>query len=110
MAPLGIGLFTISLAMILVLAAATSLFIFQKRLTNYSEELVLFAISTGESEQSFLTKVGSQQFRSLRAEVKQLEDGLTHEARACAKWTIPFRVTNLSWQFDVCSHARARSE
>ena len=53
-APLATGLIVLSLGLVLAVSAATSMFILQKRLTNFSESGALFIAETGESKFDFL--------------------------------------------------------
>lgn len=114
-APLGIGLIIFSMAMMLSIVSATSLFIFQKRLTNLAESAALHAVQTGETAAEFVRQVGEGNFQNLRISNSTLQDGLTTEVRACALWRSIFENGAPAMFGDVgaveiCSHAAARAQ
>lgn len=109
MAPLGIGLFALSLSFVLAFASAGSLFIFQKRLTNYAEMAALHVVTKDSNVWDFQDKVGSQNFTSLQLAQQLQDDDSTVRVSACAQWNAPF-VTFLSLPLaQICSNAFARS-
>lgn len=110
MAPFGIGLAVISLTLILIIGAASSMFIFQKRLTNYGENAVLFVTQFGEPVEVFVSRVGSQKFSSLSISSKELPDGNTVEVTVCARWAPPVPLVAALTEQRICSHATARAE
>lgn len=110
MAPFGIGLAVISLTLILTIVAASSMFIFQKRLTNYAENAVLFVAQSGEPVEAFVSRVGSQKFSGFSISSKRLPDGTTFEVTACARWDPPVPVVAALTEQRICSHATARAE
>lgn len=107
-APLGIGLFLFIIAMTFSIVCASSMFIFQKRLTTIAEAASVFVSSGGELA-VFNENVVQRSFTALRITDQLLQDGLTTEVVACALWAppVPFLVP-LSSQ-EICSHAAARS-
>lgn len=109
MAPLGIGLFAVSLSFVLLLAAAESMFIFQKRLTNYAEMAAIFVVNHDQSIREFQNRVGSQNFVELSLKNKLLEDGRTELVQACATWSPLFSPADIIAPLQICSHASARA-
>lgn len=110
LAPLGIGLFVITLGLVLAIVSASSLFIFQKRLTNISESAALFAVATGEPVQSFLDLTDSAAFKSLRMNAGYSSDSATLRVQSCALWSAPVILLGQLNEIEVCSHAAARAE
>lgn len=109
LAPLGVGLFALTMALIFVISSASSLFIFQKRLTNYSESAALYVAATGEDPQRFAVDYGVSGFRNLIVKAGNSEDGLTAEVSVCALWSAPIYLVGSIVEKQVCSHASARS-
>lgn len=109
LAPLGVGLFALTMALIFVISSASSLFIFQKRLTNYSESAALYVAATGEDPQSFAVDYGVSGFKNLIVKAGNSEDGLTAEVSVCALWSAPIYLVGSIVEKQVCSHASARS-
>jgi hypothetical protein len=109
-APLGIGLAIFSLTLIFVILASSSLFIFQKRLKNYSEGIALYVAETGESAQAYLDRVGAQNFQNLKVSSRFHPDGLTVQANSCARWTFPVPTLITSGSGEICAQASARLE
>lgn len=110
LAPLGIGLFVITLGLVLAIVSASSLFIFQKRLTNISESAALFAVATGEPVQNFLDLTDSAAFKSLRMNAGYASDSATLRVQSCALWSAPIILLGQLNAIEVCSHAAARAE
>lgn len=109
MAPLGIGLFLVSLSFMLTIVSAGSLFIFQKRLTNYAEMAALYVASGDVSVEDYQRTVGDEKFKALQLDQTILLDGLTVRVDACAQWNAPTRPAALLQDIRICSHASARS-
>lgn len=110
MAPFGIGLFMVSLSLLLTTVCASSLFIFQKRLTNLSESAALYVAATGEGSPSFLALIGDSGFKNLKISDQLGEDRLTVTVATCATWVAPIiRVGQLT-SAEICSRASARSD
>lgn len=107
-APLAIGLAFLSLAAILTTVAASSLFLYQKRLLNLAEATALFAVSTGEPSQNFLSQLSNSKLNQLVVAKEQFIDGKTVEVRLCAKWSSPFALLGLPLTQIVCAEARSR--
>lgn len=110
LAPLGIGLFTITLALMLVIISASSLFVFQKRLTSFSESAALFIASTGEPIQNFRELSGDYALNGLEAAASVAVDDRTVEVVSCAMWKAPIAIVTSLAQSKICSHAAARAE
>ena len=108
MAPLGIGLFAISLSFLLTTVSAGSMFVFQKRLTNYAEMVALFVVDKDASVSDFQRRAGDQEFEQLSLSEQLLEDGKTVRVTACATWTSPVLSTIEVLSTTVCSKAAAR--
>jgi Flp pilus assembly protein TadG len=107
-APLGIGLFLLVLSVLLTFIAASSLFIFQKRLTNISESAALFLAANDANLDTYLEQIDLSGLDSLQLRSNVLSDEKTIRVKACAIWATPsIGVLNLS-QKEICSHASAR--
>lgn len=110
LAPMGIGLFALTLTLMLIIIAASSLFVFQKRLTNYSESAALYIASTGKDLQGFTTAIGGDSFKSLKVTLKIADDNRTVQVNSCAVWSAPIALVDRVTQTEICSHAAARAE
>lgn len=110
MAPLGIGLGLLSLLTVLVVLAAGSLFVFQKRLTNFSESAVLYVASGAGTAKDFALSVWQLTAENLSVKDELLSDGRTYRVTSCADWLNPLPISILPISFSVCSHAQARAE
>lgn len=109
-APLGLGLFLVSATLLVTIAVASSLFTFQKRLTNLAESAALYVASTGQTAAEYLRLAGSSKFIQVRAVDRQLSDGLTVQVMACARWDAPLDVFASFTSREICSYANARIE
>lgn len=109
-APLGIGLFFISATLLVAISAAGSLFVFQKRLTNFAESGALFVASTDQSIEQYLEVANFDQFTSLKASDRRLPDGKTVQVTACASWVAPMDILIKFSSREICSYANARAE
>ena len=107
-APLGIGLFLFSMVLLLVISSATSLFVFQKRLTNIAESAALFVAQTNEPANEYLRLAGNA--KSIKISNRTLADGVTVEVIACEIWSPMFQIFRDIAGRQVCAHAAARSE
>lgn len=108
-APLAIGLFVFSVAMMFTVISASSMFILQKRLTTFAEAAAVYVSSGGESSEVFVETVSRRSFANLRIEDRLLRDGLTTEVFACASWLPPIVVLEPLVSKEICSHATARA-
>jgi hypothetical protein len=109
MAPLGIGLFALSLAFVLVISAASSLFVFQKRLTNYAEMAAIYVLSHDAAVSDFQHRVGNQNLLELDLSQQILNDGLTVKITACAKWIASVTTYVSLPATRICSNASSRA-
>lgn len=107
--PLAIGLAIISLSAILVVYAATSLFIFQKRLTNFSESAVVYLANASGDLPEFVSRIWNPGFTEQHFEHRLLGDGATHQVSTCAIWISPIPLFWLQGHVQVCANAKARS-
>lgn len=107
-APLAIGLALLSLATILTTVAASSLFLHQKRLLTLAEAAALFASSTGEPAQNFISQLSATKLGSVSVAKEQTLDGFTIEVRLCSMWQSPFAVIGLPLSQMVCAEGRSR--
>lgn len=109
-APLGIGFAVISVALVFVILASSSLYIFQKRLKNYSEGVALYVATTGDSAHNYLLRVGAHKFKDVRVSTVLLSDGLTEQATTCASWDFPILIWMSNGSRQICAQASARLE
>lgn len=107
-APLAIGLAMLSLVAILTTVAASSLFLYQKRLLTLAESAALFAASTSEPAQVFLAQATNAKLGKIDFIKEQINDGQTVEVRLCATWTNPVSLVFLPITQLVCADARSR--
>ena len=105
MAPLGIGLFFFSLVFGITAVSATSMFVFQKRLTTLAESTALFvAAGTGDAA-SFLATIGGTKLEDTSIDADQR----TVVAKVCATWRAPVVTLRSFAKTQICSHASARA-
>ena len=109
MAPLGIGLFALSLSFVLAISAASSLFVFQKRLTNYAEMAAIYVLSQDAAVSDFQLRVGNQDLLELALSQQILDDGVTVKITACAKWISPVTTYVSIPATRICSNASSRA-
>ncbi len=107
-APLAIGLALLSLAAILTTVAASSLFLYQKRLLTLAEATALFSVSTGQPAQSFLSELTNNKLNQITVAKEQIIDGRTLEVRLCAQWVSPFALVGLPLTQIICAEGRSR--
>jgi len=110
MTPLAIGFALISTAAILVAFAASTLFVLQKRLTNFSESAVLYVSSEKGSIDDFVSEVWNPQLAGQSFTKQTLDDELTVKITSCADWLNPIPIYLVPGKLRVCGHASARSE
>lgn len=109
LAPLTIGLALVAVASLLAVSMASTMFIFQKRLTNLAESAAL-AAAAGEPARDFISQLPNLQFGGLQVEQTTGVDGVTIEVRVCALWQAPLQVLKIFKTTQICSHAAARQE
>ena len=107
-APLGIGLALFSLAMILTTVAASSLFLYQKRLLTLAEASALYSASTAEPARNFIAQLKLTKLGEVMIAKEQMIDGATIEVRLCSIWQSPFAIIGLPLSQMVCAEARSR--
>jgi Flp pilus assembly protein TadG len=108
MAPLGIGLFLLVLSLLLTFVSASSMFIFQKRLTNIAESAALYLAANDASLERYLEQMDLSELDSLKLRSNVLSDKKTVQVNACARW-VPLGMGGLHMsQKEICSHASAR--
>lgn len=108
-APLGIGLALISISTVLVLSAATSMSVLQRRVTTLSEMAALAGAKYGSSAADFVSSAGASEVQGLRVAQDQVQDGQTTEVRICAMWKAPFPLPIRLPIVEVCGKGSARS-
>ena len=109
-APLGIGLFFFSISLVAIVTASSSMFIFQKRLTNLAETAALYVAETNQSVGDFIKLIEYSRSSNLKATSKYLSDGVTVEVTVCDDWS-PLIGNYLDLSVtQICSHAAARLE
>ncbi len=117
MAPLGIGLSLLSLMTTLVILAAGSFYLSERRLTSVAESTALYALSKSVvlSNQNLPRFAGEfLELHSLK-DLKQVslieassQDGLTVRVRLCSLWRPLFDVYIFSEVGMICSEGLAR--
>lgn len=117
MAPLGIGLSLLSLMTTLVILAAGSLYLSERRLTSVAESTALYALAKSDviSDQSLSRHAGEflelHPLKGLR-EVSLIEassrDGFTVRVRLCSLWRSLFASYMFSDVGMICSEGLAR--
>lgn len=110
MAPLGIGLFALSLTFVLAISAASSLFVFQKRLTNYAEMAAIYVLSQDAAVSDFQLRAGDQNLSELDLSQQLLDDAVTVKITACAKWIAPVATFVSIPARRICSNASSRAD
>jgi hypothetical protein len=108
-APLGIGLFLFVVAMMFTVISASSMFIFQKRLTTIAEAAAVFISSGSESSSVFFETFQRRSFINLKIQDELLQDGSTTEVVVCALWVSPLLILNTLGSKEICSYAAARA-
>ncbi len=123
-APLAIGLALIALTVVLATSLASSMFLFQRRLSALADAT---AISVRQdigqsvepaSKQSLQKMVEKRMYAfqsivlsdlpDLAVQSADMNDGLTLQINLCAKWQAPFEVSFLPSQAMICSESAAR--
>jgi hypothetical protein len=108
-APLAIGLSLLSLATILMMASATSVFLLQRRLTTLAEFAALSGATSGISARVFLNEADPKGFAGLTIAKDEISDGKTNEVILCANWSPPLpSIVKLGSRI-VCSQGAARA-
>ena len=117
MAPLGIGLSLLSLMTTLVILAAGSLYLSERRLTSVAESTALYALSKSEVLSNQLLPRFAGEFLDLHSlhGLKQVslieassQDGYTVRVKLCSLWRPIFEVYTFSEVGTICSEGLAR--
>lgn len=108
-APLGIGIFLFSIVFSFTTVSATSMFIFQKRLTSVAESVALFVASGRGESSDFLNSVGALNFEELKVAYSLAPDQVTTVVKACAIWRAPIVTVVEFSKRQTCSTGSARS-
>lgn len=107
-APLAIGLISFTALLMMTTISASSLFIFQKRLTTVAESAALFVASTGGESETLLALINAEQFQNLKLSDQVLTDSRTVRATACALWSPIIVLSPEIGDRVICSNASAR--
>ena len=123
-APLAIGLALIALTVVLATSLASSMFLFQRRLSALADSTAISVrqnigqpteSASNRALQKLVEKrifafqtVVSSELPDLAVQSADMNDGLTLQINLCAKWQAPFEVSFLPSQAVICSAAAAR--
>ena len=107
-APLAIGLLAVSVATILTVVAASSLYVFQRRLTSVAEFAALAEAARGVDVRDFLVNGNNAADDRLVIKRDESLDGLTREVELCGVWHPPVPVFASLTQVEVCATGLAR--
>lgn len=107
--PLLISLLTISMAVLLVIVTATSVLIFQKRLTSMAEAAALWEEQTALPAEDFLVQISPENLGTVSIKSDSKPDSLTRVIELCAKWVTPISLPMLPTNAIVCSRGSARA-
>ena len=109
LAPLGVGMFLFSLIFSLTAVSATSMFIFQKRLTSMAESIAIYVASANGDANTFLATAGTQNLVELKVSSFLESDEVTVVANVCALWSAPVVTVVEFAKLEICTHAAARA-
>ena len=123
-APLAIGLALIAVAVVLATSLASSMFLFQRRLSALADSTAISVrqdigqpteSASNRALQKLVEKrifafqtVVSSELPDLAVQAADMNDGLTLQINLCAKWQAPFEVSFLPSQALICSESAAR--
>ena len=123
-APLAIGLALIAVAVVLSTSLASSMFLFQRRLSALADSTAISVrqdigqpteSASNRALQKLVEKrifafqtVVSSELPDLAVQSADMNDGLTLQINLCAKWQAPFEVSFLPSQVLICSESAAR--
>lgn len=108
-APLGIGMFLFSLIFSLTSVSATSMFIFQKKLTSLAESTAIYVASGNGNADDFFTAIGNPNLQGLKVSSSLDSDEVTVVAKVCALWIAPVVTVGEFARREICTHASARA-
>jgi hypothetical protein len=106
-APLGIGLLSISLALIFTLVCANSLYVLKNRLTGTAEFAALAEARIGLTAAMFLHE--SEYPEEYFIDEDYSSDQKTTEVTVCAIWSAPLPIVLILTDLKVCGHGAARA-
>ena len=107
--PLAIGLLALSVATIMTVVAASSLYVFHRRLTSVAEFAALAAISRGVEVKDFLANGNNAADDELVIKRDESLDGFTREVELCGIWRPPVPVLSSLTQVELCATGAARA-
>ena len=123
-APLAMGLALIAVAVVLATSLASSMFLFQRRLSALADSTAISVrqdigqpteSASNRALQKLVEKrifafqtVVSSELPDLAVQSADMNDGLTLQINLCAKWQAPFEVSFLPSQALICSESAAR--
>jgi hypothetical protein len=106
-APLGIGLLSISLALIFTLVCANSLYVLKNRLTATAEFAALAEARMGLTAATFLDE--SEYPEDYFVDEDYSSDQKTTEVTVCAIWSAPLPIVFSVTDAKICGHGAARA-
>ncbi|WP_138275594.1 hypothetical protein [Rhodoluna limnophila] len=109
MAPMFIGLLMFSTATLLVIVTATSLIIFQKRLTGLAEGAALWSAQQGLPADNYFGQLPEDAGLDLVLSDIEVSDGKTVTVQVCGRWQAPISISITPSNLMVCSQASARA-
>jgi hypothetical protein len=106
-APLGIGLMSIVLALIFILVCANSMYLLKQRLTSAAEFAALAEVSHSNTAAEFLDH--AQYPANYFVADDSSTDQKTTEVTVCAFWIAPLPVISDLAEIQICGHGAARA-
>ena len=107
-APLAIGLLALSVATILTVVVASSLYVFHRRLTSVAEFAALAEVARGVDVREFLANGNNAADDNLVIRRDESLDGVTQEVELCGVWHPPVPVFASLTQVEICATGLAR--
>jgi hypothetical protein len=108
-APLGIGLSILMLAILGLTTSSISVFQLQARLRTLAEFAALNAAATGMGASEFLELGHPQGFKDLKLQSQTQDDGLTIKVVFCSSWSAPFAGYLPLQDRQICATGMARA-
>lgn len=108
-APIGIGLAILSLSAVLTLAATSSIFLMQRRLTTLAEFAALSGVRYSLSAATFLRESGVNGLSDLRVGSDTVSDGFTRQVTICSTWQAPVPAFFRLLPREICGSGAARA-
>lgn len=108
-APLAIGLLALTVATILTVVAASSLYVFQRRLTSVAEFAALAAVARGIDVMDFLANGNNAADDGLVIKRDESPDGLTRDVELCGIWHPPVPLLSSLTRVELCATGSARA-